>query len=283
MPNKTLLIGWDAADWKAITPLLEAGKMPNLAKMIAQGTSGNIATLQPVLSPMLWSSIATGKRPYKHGIHGFTEPDPITGSIRPVTNLSRNTKAIWNILNQNNHHTATIGWWPSNPVEPLSKGIMVSNGYQRATTSTPKKWPLKPGTIHPERLTKSLKELRFHPNALNEKDLWPFLPGIEGLPQAELDQLAKDQRIQSLMKIIADCTSIHSATTSIIENEPWDFMAVYYDAIDHFGHAFMKYHPPQRPGISDQDFRIFNYVNEAGYRYQNLPAQPQNTANSVSS
>jgi hypothetical protein len=65
-----------------------------------------------------------GKRPYKHGIHGFSEPDPVTGGIRPVTNLSRKTKAIWNILNQNGLNTITIGWWPSNPVEELSKGIM---------------------------------------------------------------------------------------------------------------------------------------------------------------
>ena len=28
---------------------------------------------------MLWTSIATGKRPYKHGIHGFSEPDPDSG------------------------------------------------------------------------------------------------------------------------------------------------------------------------------------------------------------
>ena len=126
-PNKrkVLLIGWDAADWKVINPLLDAGKMPNLARFIEQGVIGNLATLQPVLSPMLWTSIATGKRPYKHGIHGFSEPDPVTGGIRPVTNLSRKTKAVWNILNQNDLNTITVGWWPSNPAEPLSKEYQV--------------------------------------------------------------------------------------------------------------------------------------------------------------
>ena len=74
-------------------PLIDAGKMPNLARLIEEGICGNIATLQPVLSPILWTSIATGKRAYKHGIHGFSEPDPLSGGIRPVTNLSRKTKA----------------------------------------------------------------------------------------------------------------------------------------------------------------------------------------------
>jgi tetratricopeptide (TPR) repeat protein len=265
-----LLIGWDAADWKVIMPLVDAGKMPNLAKLIEQGICGNIATLQPVLSPMLWTSIATGKRAYKHGILGFSEPDALTGGIRPVTNLSRKTKAIWNILNQNGLNTITIGWWPSNPVEELSKGVMVSNDYQRAVGKDPEKWPLKPGTIHPARLEKVLTELRFHPAELTEAELFPFLPGLNGMGRADLDKAEKDPRMQSLLRIIADCTSVHSAATALIQSEPWDLMAIYYDAIDHFGHAFMRYHPPKQDYIDDWDFRVFNYCLEGGYRYHDM-------------
>ena len=71
-PPKVLLIGWDAADWKTITPLLDAGKMPNLQRLVNEGIMGNLATLYPSLSPTLWTSIATGKRPFRHGILGFT-------------------------------------------------------------------------------------------------------------------------------------------------------------------------------------------------------------------
>ena len=269
-PRKVLLIGWDAADWKVIMPLIDAGKMPNLARLIEEGICGNVATLQPVLSPMLWTSIATGKRAYKHGIHGFSEPDPVTGGIRPVTNLSRKTKAIWNILNQNGLNTITIGWWPSNPVEELSKGIMVSNDYQRAVGKDPKKWPLKPGTIHPARLEKPLKELRFHPAELTEAELLPFVPGLNGMGREDLDKAEKDPRMQVLLKIIADCTSIHAAATALIQDEPWDFAAVYYDAIDHFGHAFMRYHPPKQDYIDEWDFRVFNYCLEGAYRYHDM-------------
>ena len=35
--KKVLLIGWDAADWKVIMPLIKAGKMPTLAKFISEG------------------------------------------------------------------------------------------------------------------------------------------------------------------------------------------------------------------------------------------------------
>ena len=49
LTQKVLLIGWDAADWKVITPLLDAGKMPHLEKFVSQGVMGNLATLSPVV------------------------------------------------------------------------------------------------------------------------------------------------------------------------------------------------------------------------------------------
>ena len=56
--KRVLLIGWDAADWKVIHPLLDQGKMPNLHGLIISGVMGNLASLRPELSPMLWTSSA---------------------------------------------------------------------------------------------------------------------------------------------------------------------------------------------------------------------------------
>ena len=42
---KVLLIGWDAADWKIINPLMDAGEMPNLQGLVERGVIGNLATL----------------------------------------------------------------------------------------------------------------------------------------------------------------------------------------------------------------------------------------------
>ena len=90
--RKVLLIGWDAADWKVIQPLMDEGRMPNVRRIVENGCMARLATLHPPLSPMLWTSIATGKRPFKHGIHGFSEPTPDGRSIQPVSNLSRTCK-----------------------------------------------------------------------------------------------------------------------------------------------------------------------------------------------
>src|SRR5258706_9624440 len=108
---KVLLVGWDAADWKVIQPLMEAGKMPNVRRLVENGAMAQLTTLHPPLSPMLWTSIATGKRPFKHGIHGFSEPTADGRGVQPVTNLSRKCKAVWNIFQQNGLRSVVIGWW----------------------------------------------------------------------------------------------------------------------------------------------------------------------------
>ncbi len=263
--RKVLFIGWDSADWKVITPLMDEGKMPHLQHLVERGVMGNMATLYPVLSPMLWTSIATGKRAHKHGIHGFAEPDPETGGVRPITNLSRKTKAIWNILSQNGKKCVVVGWWPSHPAEPLPDGVMVSNHYQRAPHNDPARpWPMVKGTAHPERLNELLGEVRLHPGELDGEHILPFVPKA-----AEIDQ-KKDRRLEGLAKTIADCTNIQAAATSLIQSEPWDFMAVYFDAIDHFGHGFMRYHPPKQKQVSEEDFEMYKGVIEAGYRYHDM-------------
>ncbi|MEZ4772369.1 MAG: alkaline phosphatase family protein [Bacteroidia bacterium] len=264
LTSKILLIGWDAADWKTIRPLMEAGYMPALQRMMQEGSYGRLATLDPPLSPILWTSIATGKLPYKHGIHGFTEPKPDGSGVRPITNLNRKTKAFWNILSQEGFKTNVIGWWPSHPVEKIN-GTMISNFYQKAPShdiSHP--WPITKGTVHPEERSAFFAKLRVHPGELTEQHILPFVPHA-----ATIDQ-KKDKRLMNVASVTADCSTIHAAATYILEHEEWDVTAVYFDAIDHYCHGFMRYHPPRRDHISVQEYELYKEVVSGGYRYHDM-------------
>ncbi len=258
--KKVLLIGWDAADWKVIHPLMDAGKMPHLQRLVERGAMGRCATLHPPLSPMLWTSIATGKRPFKHGIHGFAEPTPDGRGVRPITNLSRTTKTVWNILNQNDYRSIVIGWWPSHPAEPIN-GVMVSDQFHKASGPMDQGWPILPDTIHPPELQQALAECRMHPQEL----LGPMMAAF--VPHAEKVDQAKDRRFSNLGKTIAECVSIHSAATWLVDHQSWDFFAVYYDAIDHFCHGFMKYHPPRQEWVNEDDFERYSQVVSTAYQF----------------
>jgi predicted AlkP superfamily phosphohydrolase/phosphomutase/tetratricopeptide (TPR) repeat protein len=259
MNRRVLLVGWDAADWKVIHPLLDSGHMPNLARLVERGVMGNLATLSPILSPMLWTSIATGKRAYKHGVHGFTEVAPETGHVRPVSTLSRTTKAVWNILHQEGKTCHVVGWWPSHPVEPL-RGAVVSNHFQLVSGTLDAAWPLAPGTVHPPEMAETLAKLRIHPHELEGDMLRSFVPRAP-----EVDQ-ETDKRLHTLARVVAECASVHAAATHILATRPdWDFAAVYYDAIDHFSHAFMRYHPPRLEWVNERDFELYSRVVQAAY------------------
>lgn len=261
--RKVLLIGWDAADWKVIAPLLDEGKMPNLERLINRGVMGNLATLYPVLSPMLWTSIATGKRAWKHGIHGFSEPDPQSGGVRPISNIGRKCKAVWNILNQCGLQSNVVGWWPSHPAEPIN-GVMVSDLFKKPNQSPDKPWPMQRGTVHPADLSEHVAKLRIHPHELEGEQLLPFVPNAAGIDQKE------DKRLISVAKCLAECSSVHAVATAAMQLEPWDFMAVYYDAIDHFSHGFMKYHPPKLDWIKEEDFELYKDVVNSAYRFHDM-------------
>jgi tetratricopeptide (TPR) repeat protein len=263
LARKVLLIGWDAADWKIINPLLDQGLMPTLDDFINHGVMGNLATLRPILSPMLWNSIATGKRANKHGIHGFMEPDTQNGGIRPVSSTSRKVKAIWNILTQRGYRTHVLGWFAGHPAEPVN-GISISDLYPYATAPKDQPWPLPPGAVHPESLRDTFAELRMHPADVTEAAILPWIPRA-----AEIDQ-EKDRGLMSFSKILSENCSIHNAATWILKNEPWDFMAVYYNGIDHFCHGFMHYHPPRMEGIPEDRYEIYKEVVNGAYRFHDM-------------
>src|ERR1041384_5542500 len=151
LASRVLLIGWDGADWKLINPLLEAGQMPHLARLIERGAMGNIASLTPMLSPILWTSIATGKHADKHQILGFAEPDGARGRIRPVTSTSRRCKAIWNIASERGLRAGVVNWFASPPAESIN-GFVVTDRFPHAVGRPDQPWPQPPDSIHPAEL-----------------------------------------------------------------------------------------------------------------------------------
>ncbi len=240
--------------------------MPNLQRLVETGVIGNLTSLAPMLSPILWTSIATGKRAAAHGVTGFIEPLPDRTGVRPTGTRTRRSKALWNIASQNSLRSIVCGWLASHPAEPV-RGTMVSNLFCVPTMDTPGKWPVPDGSVEPPATAQVLAGLRVHPLEMDAPVLQPLIPR-----GSELDQNNPivRHRLNSLRRDMAGVISVHAAATELLEKEPWDFAAVYYECIDQVGHEFMPFHPPRMPEIPERDFEFYREVMTGVYRFHDL-------------
>ena len=150
--GRLLVIGVDGADWRWMEPLIARGDLPHLADLRRRGVWGPLETLQPTLSPVVWTTIATGQTPRRHGVHGFTarrlagvdEPLPKLrrGGLgfdafhaqllarridyeAPITAHARKVPAFWELDSAAGARVVVVNWWATWPADPVN-GVMVS-------------------------------------------------------------------------------------------------------------------------------------------------------------
>ncbi len=239
------------------------GLMPSLSKLREGGSWGKLATLKPMLSPMLWTSIATGKAAKHHGICGFTEPLPDGSGIRSVTSTSRRCQALWNILTQRGMRSHVVGWYASHPAEPIL-GAMVSNQFELPSAPLGEAWKVPSGSVHPAEVADELASLRVHPGEITGEAILPFVPN------AAADHLREGNKLGELRSLLAQTSSVHAIATKLMMRDDWDLMAVYYEGIDRFAHAFMEFHSPRMKHVSDTDFEAYRHVMTGVYRFHDM-------------
>lgn len=113
----------DGAEWRVIRELWRRYQLPVLERLAHEGASGPLATAYGA-SPVIWTTIATGRTPREHGITGFVVPGP-EGDV-PVSSTVRRVPALWNIASRAELETAVLGWWASWPAEAI-RGVVVSD------------------------------------------------------------------------------------------------------------------------------------------------------------
>lgn len=76
--RRAVVIGLDGLDPTRVRRFMDRGLLPNLAALAKRGCFHDLATTNPPMSPVAWSSFATGVLPAKHGIFDFLTRDPRT-------------------------------------------------------------------------------------------------------------------------------------------------------------------------------------------------------------
>jgi predicted AlkP superfamily phosphohydrolase/phosphomutase/tetratricopeptide (TPR) repeat protein len=260
-PTKRLLIvGWDAADWIVLDSLFAKGDMPTLAGLLRRGVRCDLHTLAPILSPLLWTSAATGRTPDAHGILNFVEPRADGCGICVAGSTSRKVKALWNMATQQGLRAQCTSWYASHPAEPV-RGIVVSNLLMEGDPGVVGgEWPLAPDTVHPVEFAPAAALARVGRAAFFRDHLAELLPDLPA-------RLRDDPRIAQLCKLMATAASVDAVARAAMQREPWDLAMVFFESIDTVGHQFMQYRPPQLRHVREQDVRRFGGVIDAVYRW----------------
>lgn len=151
----------DGFSWNVAAPLLEEGKLPNLRALLSQSAYGQLDTLYPSYSPVVWATVATGLTEDEHRVHGFLQfrfpgvstpiargpllnsfmwwggANSILGQIltrlklvhqEPLPSTRRRGHTIWNVAGANGLSVGVYDWMNSWPIEPVEGYAFTSNG-----------------------------------------------------------------------------------------------------------------------------------------------------------
>jgi hypothetical protein len=124
--GRVLLIGLDGASPRIVDPLIEAGRLPHLARLAEGGVRGTIRSLEPIESPRIWNTVVTGKLPGKHGILAFALPKVEGEPRRLYLSHDRKAHALWNIASGLGMSVGIVNFWNTYPPE-IVEGVMVSD------------------------------------------------------------------------------------------------------------------------------------------------------------
>jgi len=301
-----VVFGIDGADWGVIDPLIAAGRLPNLARIVREGATGTLISMEPSASPSLWTTIATGVTPDRHGIHNFVvaaggqgkpvgaggaasrnhggpgADDELTSAeargapawggaaVRPVTSTMRRAPAFWNILTRFDKRAGVVGWLVTWPAEPINGYIVSSYLPYVYNWSTGR--PLK-GTI-----VEGIPHQTFPEGLVDEIE--PLKVRPQDLDTALLDRFYDTTKVGQLLPGDRECVTgfrwslacdetYRRIGRHLFARYPVDLFAVYFGGADVASHRFWKF---AHPGALDyrvrpEDAAVLGRVIDAYYEH----------------
>lgn len=235
-----VILGLDAGTWDLLDPYMQRGLLPNLQKIRAGGTIAPLESIQPSSSPVIWTSVATGKSPAKHGISFFVRfPDGAAGKPSPVSRTMRRGKAFWNVLGEAGYDVAVVGWFVTWPVEAVN-GRMISD---RAHWGAIDDRGIFPPGYASDVAVPTMDEVRAALPRFMQYDFDPGeLIGERDDPEARLNYLVFDRFVRAYMR---DLYYVRAAEHLLADGRLPNVLALYLRGTDDVQHGFWKFMEPQ--------------------------------------
>lgn len=141
-PNRprVIVLGFDGLSPRLMERWMDAGLLPNFARLAREGTYRRLRTTNPSESPVAWSSFATSCNPGKHGIYGYLHrgpenylPEPVQISMSrqigrwrvPLPQGRRKGKSFWQVATEHGVSATAMRAPLSFPFERLKGGLLL--------------------------------------------------------------------------------------------------------------------------------------------------------------
>ena len=212
MPRKLALIGLDAADLDVMRPLLERGRLPNIARLLAEGAHGVLRSTVPPVSAPAWATFLTGLEPGRHGLYAFV--------------VEREGQGGTDLANVTDVHGPKLWDW------------CAAQGARPVVANVPVTWPAPAvdGVIVTGMLTPEAAGVCFtHPPELSD-DIRRAVPGY----RIDIDRSMMEDRA-NLFANLCDMNRKHrDAFVHLLRTQRWDCFVGIFTNTDRGQHAFWR-------------------------------------------
>ena len=206
--RKVAVFGLDGVTFDLLQPWLDEGRLPNLAKLLAEGAHGRLRSTIPPVSASAWASFATGTNPGQHGLVDFTYPAADGYDIQVSNGRTRAVPALWELVGAVGGETGVVSMPMTYPPQPL-------NGFMLCSFLTP-----------------SADSQYTYPPALQEEIT--AAAGPFPLHMSEKGR-GKDPRI--FVKAVKQMEIERArAVRYLLQNRPWDLFLYVFETTDNLQH-----------------------------------------------
>ena len=259
--HPVLWLGLDGLDFELLDRLGAEGKMPNWKRLSSEGYTASLKSFAPLISPILWTTAATGVSPDLHRVLDFQEVDPKTGAKVPISGFSRAVPAAWNMASAAGRKVGVVGWWATHPAEEVN-GFFVTD---RASPILFEKLPLT-GVAFPAALQAGVAQVVARDGRVSAADLAPYLD----VPASEIETALSsgagmENPIAALARILAATRVTQRAARDLYDRNLPDLLALYIEGTDEIGHIFATSTPPKLSCAKDSDLARYGRAVAAYY------------------
>ncbi len=196
------VVGIESATLDAVLPLEEQGRLPFFSRLLNEGSHARLSSLRPARRSALWTTLATGKYPYRHGVVGqrvFDAPFlagrnalnllPLGIAFHrwgtwnagwPVDATALRVRPLWEILARLGVPTAVVGWPVTSPPSAAIQAALPDRFFDAADAAD---------ATHPDELAERARLFR-----TEVEDIDPTIVSSFGTdtPAGVLGALARD-------------------------------------------------------------------------------------------